>query len=76
MFSSTMENLFDEPANLEVFPPNAYIHLLYTVSFFILCIQKDEHTTKSPLSDSTDTKSCNTHSFAFSFNSLYIPQEL
>lgn len=31
MFSSTIENLFDEPANLELFPPNAYIHLLYAV---------------------------------------------
>ena len=31
MFCSTIENLFDEPANLEIFPPNAYIHLLYAV---------------------------------------------
>ena len=32
MFCSTIENLFDEPANLEIFPPNAYIHLLCSVS--------------------------------------------
>ena len=31
MFCSTVENLFDEPANLELFSPNAYIHLLYAV---------------------------------------------
>ena len=35
MFSSTIENLFDEPANLELFPPNAYIHLLYAVRMYI-----------------------------------------
>ena len=36
MFCSTIESLFDEPANVEIFPPNAYIHLLYSVSVLLL----------------------------------------
>lgn len=32
LFSSTIEGLFEEEAHLEVFSPNEYIALLYTVS--------------------------------------------
>ena len=37
MFSSTTESLFDELANLELFPPNAYIHLPYDILVCLYC---------------------------------------
>lgn len=33
LFSSMIEGLFSDEANLEVFPPNEYITLLFTVSY-------------------------------------------
>ena len=37
MFSFTIESLFDEPADLELFPPNAYIYLLYDILVYLYC---------------------------------------
>lgn len=34
LFSSTIEGLFDNDTNLEVFSPNEYLTLLFTVSVF------------------------------------------
>jgi hypothetical protein len=41
MFCSTIENLFDEPTNVEIFPPNANIHLLYSVKRFCKFLLED-----------------------------------